>query len=302
MKKPNLKPVLVFAFLFLGLYWSCSDEDGAIAPVKKQQLEQKEFPITDANRKTRTDNDNGRVTASSCGTTVDGSYYGNGFYVYPDRALDLSNVSAGTTVTVSCTAHEVPNRIAVYSGGSQVASTGWIGYSSNPGPWGSSLNGPSNKTITFTMGSLNNYFIRTETVTQGISDYWAASISCPVVPVCCVTGGASYYDTYYGNGYYLYPDKNITFCSTATGRTGVVYCTANEIPNRFNIYNSGNLIATTGWIGYSSNPGPWGSSLNGPSSASMTFTINSTTYQLRVETVTQGGISDAWNTSAGCQN
>jgi hypothetical protein len=300
MKRLNLKSVLVLAFLLIGLHWSCSEEETVVAPAKEEQSSRKEFPITEENRK-NSKAENGRLAASSCGTFVSGSYYGSGYYTYPDRALDLSSVATGATVTLNCSAHEVPNRINVYSGGSLVATTGWIGYSTNPGPWGMSLNGPSSKTITFTKGSVNNYVIRTETVTQGISDYWEASISCP--PPCCVTSGGSQNGSYTGNGYYTYPDRTITFCSTATGRTAVVNCVANETPNRFNIYSSGgSLIATTGWIGYSSNPGPWGSSLNGPGSKSMTFTIGSTTsYQLRVETVTQG-ISDSWTASAGCSN
>jgi len=76
------------------------------------------------------------------------------------------------------------------------------------------------------------------------------------------------------------------------------------VPNRFTIYDaSGNYIASSGWIGYSSNPGPWGySGISGPGSTTISFTKSSSvsTYKLRVETVTQG-ISDAWESSVSCQ-
>lgn len=53
-----------------------------------------------------------------------------------------------------------------------------MGYAAYPGPWGMSLNTPQSKTISFNKGIVNAYTLRVQTVTQGYSDAWDASVGC----------------------------------------------------------------------------------------------------------------------------
>jgi hypothetical protein len=279
---------------------SCSDEENLKAPNPNSEIE--------ALSKLRPQEEAGRIQTNGCGSYFNGSYTGSGYYTYPDRILTLCG-TAGGTITIYCTALDVPNRFNVYDASNNlVASSGWMGYTSNPGPWGSSgIYGPSSKTISFTKSTSTTYKIRVETVTQGISDAWEASVGCTNVciqPICPSSCSTFQNGNYTGSGYYTYPDRTLTFCPAQNGKTISVYCQSVEVPNRFTIYDAnGNYVASSGWIGYSSNPGPWGyNGINGPGSTTITFTKSSSysTYKLRVETVTQG-ISDAWESSISCQ-
>ena len=118
-------------------------------------------------------------TASSCGTSINGTYYGSGYYTYPDRIIDVSNVASGRTIRLSVDAVDVPNRFTVYDvNGNFITSTTWLGNSSNPGPWGMSLSAPSTATLSFAK-STATYKLRVETCpNSGISDYWSTTISC----------------------------------------------------------------------------------------------------------------------------
>jgi hypothetical protein len=249
----------------------------------------------------------GRIATDGCGAYFSGSFAGSGYYTYADKIITLC-ATAGGTITISCNALDVPDRFSVYDQNNNlVATSGWIGYTSNSGPWGSSLNGPSSTTLSFAKSTSSTYKLRVETVVQGVSDAWDASVGCTnvCVPVCPNSCGTSQSGSYSGTSYYVYPDRALTFCPAQNGKTIYVNCDAVGVPNRVNVYDSnGSLVATSGWIGYSSTPGPWGSTLNGPGTKTITFVKSSaiTNYAIRVETVTSpSSTSDSWNTSVSCQ-
>ena len=295
MKIKRIIPLLVLIMLFNVL--SCSDENVSDTKINDSSE-------IDALVKRQS---GARVDATQvgCGASFSGSYVPNGYYTYPDKVIDLC-ATAGGTITVNCTAMDVPNRFTIYdASGSTVASTGWMGYTSNSGPWGSSLSGPYSKSVSFTKTTSASYKIRVETVVQGISDAWDVSVSCSnvcvVVPPCVTSCSTFLSGNYTGNGYYTYPDKTLNFCTTAAGKTISIFCQSVEVPNRFTVYDAnGTYIASSGWIGYASTSGPWGQSINGPGSVTLSFPKNTNTYTLRVETVRQGN-SDAWEASIGCQ-
>lgn len=127
-------------------------------------------------------------------------------------------------------------------------------------------------------------------------------VPAPVVEVCYACGSGwqqlSTSDTNYGT----YPDEPV--CST-DGASNDLYWAVLDRPNRINLYSNGNLDYNTGWQGVANYPGPWGTSLNTPTTGNASFTWSSTNNRLvRIE---YGGadpnnpINDAveWNILCG---
>lgn len=299
MKKIHvLRMAIAAVALFLLVFAGCKKNQDvpAVPGETAQKVNPGGPPVVDENPLART------ATCSS--PFLNGSYSGTGYYTYPADYLDVTCVANGATITLSCNSIEVPNRFNVYnSSGTLIATTGWIGYANYPGPWGSSLNGPQSRTLSFTKSG-NSYRVTVETVGGSISDAWEATLGCTCAPTggctSCPTCNCGYFynGSYGGTGYYTYPARNLTFdCNV---NTITLNCNSIEVPNRFNVYNAnGTLVATTGWIGYASYPGPWGSSLNGPQSRTISFSRSTTTFRLVVETV-GGPITDAWEASTSC--
>lgn len=101
-----------------------------------------------------------------------------GYQIYPLEQFNVPCNSQNALITVSVQALDVPNRFRIInSSGSTVVSSGWIGYTNNPGPWGSSLNGPSSKQLTFNSTG-GDFSLEVETVVQNQHDAWSAGISC----------------------------------------------------------------------------------------------------------------------------
>jgi hypothetical protein len=71
-----------------------------------------------------------------------------------------------------------------------------------------------------------------------------------------------------------YPIRDV--CSS-TSECGTFNYDAIDRPNRFNLYDSTGLIGTSGWVGYATYAGPWGSSLNVSPSGFFTYDFASTT-------------------------
>ncbi|WP_157576745.1 hypothetical protein [Asinibacterium sp. OR53] len=253
----------------------------------------------------------------SCGSTISGNFLGSGYYTYPDNTIDLSLSAQGSLIQIACDAVEVPNRFSIYDGTTLVVTTGWIGTANYSGPWGTSLSTSATQTLSFFRGASSTYTLRVETSPQGMTDTWNVTISCPSVPpiwvdtthtpgsgLSCGNCLTSFSGSYGGYGYYSYPNKTLNFQCVPIGNTINVSCAAIDVPNRFTIYDGNtNLIATSGWLGTASYSGPWGMSLNAPSTTILSFTrqANSTYYYLKVETSPQG-ITDSWNVSIGCPN
>lgn len=121
--------------------------------------------------------DAGLFLPPGCGSYLGSSYYGTGFYFYPDQTLDLTCASG--TITINWYVDAVPNRFTVYnSNGVLVGTSNWKGYANYPGPWGMSINTPNSGNFSFSK-STNTYTLRVETSTpSGTNDYWSVSVGC----------------------------------------------------------------------------------------------------------------------------
>ena len=127
-----------------------------------------------------------------------GSFGGNGnpTHTYPIQTIDAALTPQGSIITVTCNANDVPNRMTISdAGGTVLASTGWFGVSSLSGPWGSSLNTPPTKQISFPRNNYSTYTLTVETVFQGTSDAWDVSVSCSLAPPPTVLNGPPAYCT-----------------------------------------------------------------------------------------------------------
>ena len=76
----------------------------------------------------------------------------------------------------------------------------------------------------------------------------------------CSAGTIS--DTYSGNNEYTYPNQPIS--SSVDSYINFSWGSVDR-PNRFSVYDSTGLLWTSGWVGFADYAGPWGASLNTPS-------------------------------------
>lgn len=124
-----------------------------------------------------------KVTALVCGSTVSRTNDSAQFYVYPKELIDLAGTT-DTTITVNWVSNEVPNRINVYdSTNNLLVTTGWVGVAAGSGPWGASLNTPTNGSITFQKSAGDGRFFTINAEHAGVTgttDNWQATISCNV--------------------------------------------------------------------------------------------------------------------------
>jgi hypothetical protein len=227
--------------------------------------------------------------------------------------IDLSGVAIGTTVTLVASPVDVPNRFAVKSGSTTLVQSGWRGYSTTSGPWGSSLNVPGDYIATFTRGSATVYTVYVETVVAvNEVDSWNASIYCNSGSTPPTTGTPIYHcgssmiylnDSYAANGVpgaHTY-QKNIDLSGVDIGKTVTLVASPVDVPNRFAVKSGSTTLVQSGWRGYSTTSGPWGSSLNVPGDYIATFTRGSATvYTVYVETVVAVNEVDSWNASIYC--
>jgi hypothetical protein len=107
--------------------------------------------------------------------------------------------------------------------------------------------------------------------------------------------------------------KYLDLSEATNGDTITISYTANDRPNRFNIYADSSLVANSGWVGSDNTySGPWGAagSLVDPDgTGSFTFTYSSsvTSYELRVDVgpanpdADPPNPSDAWSVTITCQ-
>lgn len=267
-------------------------------------------------------------TCHSCGKYFNGTHAGTGNYVYPDIPLDLSCAVANTTVTLGAVYYDVPNRFTIYDKNGNVAvTTGWIGWAHCPGPWGTSVTTAQAETyVSFTYNtSLAPYKLRVETVVTGCNgcstdpgctdqdDNWQAHIMCVTSSGTTCTGGScptdscntcnKYFNaTHAGTGFYVYPDYPLNLTCAVSNSTVTIGGTYYDVPNRFTVYDkNGNVVATTGWIGWAHCPGPWGMSVTTAQAETfINFTYNTSLapYKLRVETVVTG--CNGCSTDPGC--
>ena len=117
--------------------------------------------------------------------------------------------------------------------------------------------------------------------------------------------GSSITGSHTHSGYYKYAD----YILDCTGASGDVSLSVNAIdkPNKFSVYDPfGNLVATSGspsnsgWLGTASYFGPWGATLNAPSTGTVSFTPTSCWYKLVVESSTDVSFQDGFSVGVGC--
>jgi hypothetical protein len=126
----------------------------------------------------------------------------------------------------------------------------------------------------------------------------------------CKSGGYSSSGNYSTiNSYYQYPRITVDFSCLPTGDHINITVSVIDVPNRFTIYDgNGNLVLTSGWIGYANYPGEWGSSLSTSYNViTLPWAKATNTYQLLVETQTPPNYNyspteDYWSATWSCQN
>jgi hypothetical protein len=82
----------------------------------------------------------------------------------------------------------------------------------------------------------------------------------------CSSGTIS--GTYSGNDFYIYPNQPVS--SIVDSYINFSWGSVDR-PNRFAVYDSTGLLWTSGWVGFADYAGPWGPSLNTPSTGNSTI-------------------------------
>lgn len=118
--------------------------------------------------------------------------------------------------------------------------------------------------------------------------------------------GCGYQGTVDDMNFYIFPSIPIDFTGVQNGSTiTLAYDSINRI-NRFDIYNvtDSTITVSSGWVGLADYPGPWGASINTPTTGDISFIYDNTkTYVLNVQA---GGAdpnnqtNDAWSVVLGC--
>lgn len=129
-------------------------------------------------------------TMSSCGGYYSGDYFTlNKYYAYPLQKLDIDCAALNSTINVTFKAAEIPNKFDIVKGSTVVAQStssagGWLGYATYPGNWGTSVNGPSTKNLSF-VKTENKYYLQVSTQTPPNSydyyptmDRWEVRVGC----------------------------------------------------------------------------------------------------------------------------
>ena len=127
-------------------------------------------------------------TVYVCNASISGSTTSGAYYIYPKKVFDLQG--SGDTVTINYNAFDLPNRFNFYnSDNNLVGNSGWKGYSTFPGPWGTSLNTPATGSFSFSKAATGGdgrwYYLTTEFVGTGTdtTDAWNATVACTVPQV-----------------------------------------------------------------------------------------------------------------------
>ena len=118
-----------------------------------------------------------------------------------------------------------------------------------------------------------------------------------LVPSLGCSGG-TISGTYSGNEQYTYPSQPVS--SSVDSYINFSWGSLDR-PNRFSVYDSTGLLWTSGWVGFADYAGPWGASLNTPSTgnSNICFLSSSGRYVL-VEAGNASPISDAYDYVMTC--
>lgn len=113
-------------------------------------------------------------------------YAGNDYYIYPNMPIDDT---VYPRVQLNWVANDRPNVFSVYDSNGLVYTTGWVGVANYSGPWGTSLNAPTNGNIIFNFSSYTGRYIQVQAgpgnPSSPTTDSFSYSIDClpPVTPL-----------------------------------------------------------------------------------------------------------------------
>jgi hypothetical protein len=107
----------------------------------------------------------------------------------------------------------------------------------------------------------------------GNPEYYGITCSCGCTGYDYICGDGTETFNTGSNLYGVYPTSSV--CPTSNECGTFVY-DAFDRPNRFNLYDNGGLVATSGWVGYADYSGPWGSDLNVSPNGSFTYDFSTT--------------------------
>jgi len=139
-------------------------------------------------------------------------------------------------------------------------------------------------------------------VTQGATLFVDANCTGSPDPGVCYSCNDYLDGTYAGSDFYIYPNYDI--CDDLDTQSISFNWFSLDRPNRFNFYDNSGLLTTSAWVGSANYAGPWGFSLNTPSSGTITVPYTSgQNLRLQVEAGPadlSNPISDAWTGSIVC--
>ena len=128
--------------------------------------------------------------------------------------------------------------------------------------------------------------------------------NCVTPPGVCYSCGEYVNGNYSGIDYHAY--ENYYICDDLDTSEITINWVTIERPNRFSIYQDGSLVATSGWTGYANYPGPWGLSLNTPSSGQLSTAyatgLNTYVYVEAGPADPNDSINDAFNFTISCSD
>ena len=162
--------------------------------------------------------------------------------------------------------------------------------------WGPFKTGSANLLVyengTLIYNTSNNYYSGSGTqnfdqpITYGAGKTYVISGSTfPVdVPEVCYNCGEGFTLTTSSIAYTQYAPVDI--CDQNEGTFMVFSYDVINRPNRINIYNQLGLVSSSGWVGQADYAGPWGASLNTPSTGEVyidSYAVNTAPYYILVE-------------------
>lgn len=129
----------------------------------------------------------------------------------------------------------------------------------------------------------------------------SAVINIQGVTIAC-SGTAFLHGSSNGETGFIQYNAPVDLSDVPPGATISLTCQAYDVPNRFTMYEDGQVFqVSTDWLGYSTQSGPWGQSISNSGSQTVSFVKGTASiFNLHVETaVSDMSNSDAWEVTIG---
>ncbi|MBS1607261.1 MAG: hypothetical protein JSS98_01375 [Bacteroidetes bacterium] len=138
MKLYQLKPILLIGLSSLAFNACKKDNSSQSNQTTEWRLSPEntfEVPLSSLKTSANGSKEASVLTVYGCGSSLNGSYGGTGYYKYPDISLDFTSSAQGTTINVTVNSYDIPNRFTIKnSAGVTVATSPWKGYVTYSGP------------------------------------------------------------------------------------------------------------------------------------------------------------------------